>query len=67
MKNLKNWFNRLFIKQIFNSKKFYYALGSVIIPAIVTYLGVDEETATNLFYALISLVIGQGIADSARK
>ena len=67
MKKIKDWFNRLFIKQIFNSKKFYYAIGSVVIPVIVSYLGVDEETATKLFYALLTLVLGQGIADIAKK
>lgn len=67
MKKIKDWFNRLFIKQIFNSKKFYYAIGSVVVPVIVSYLGVDEETATKLFYALLTLVLGQGIADIAKK
>ena len=49
------------------SKKFWYAIGSIIIPLLVTYLGVDEATATNLFYAALTLVIGQGIADSGKK
>ena len=49
------------------SKKFWYAIGSIVIPLLVTYLGVDEETATNLFYASLTLVIGQGIADSGKK
>ena len=33
----------------------------------ITKLGVDESTATNLFYALITLVLGQGIADINKK
>ena len=48
------------------SKKFWYAIGSFVIPLIVTWLGVDEETATNVFYAAIALVVGQGIADSGK-
>ena len=49
------------------SKKFWYAISSVVIPSIVTLLGVDEETATNLYYALLTLVGGQGIADGAKS
>tara|TARA_R110002012_G_scaffold267896_1_gene451811 strand:+ start:169 stop:327 length:159 start_codon:yes stop_codon:yes gene_type:complete len=49
------------------SKKFWYAVSSIVIPIIVQYLGVDEATASNLFYACLTLVVGQGIADSARK
>jgi len=49
------------------SKKFWYAISSVVIPLIVTYLGVDEETASKLFYACLTLVVGQGIADSAKQ
>tara|TARA_Y100000593_G_scaffold32847_1_gene64700 strand:+ start:86 stop:253 length:168 start_codon:yes stop_codon:yes gene_type:complete len=49
------------------SKKFWYAISSVCVPAIVTYLGVDETTATNLYYALLTLVLGQGIADMGKN
>ena len=60
---MKEWL----ILTMFRSKKFWYAVSSIVIPLIVTYLGVDEATATNLFYACLTLVLGQGIADSARK
>ena len=56
---MKNWL----IKQMFSSKKFWYAVGSVVIPAIVSYLGVSPETAQEIFYASLTLIIGQGIAD----
>ena len=49
------------------SKKFWYAISAVVIPAIVTYLGVDEETATNLYHAILVLILGQGIADVSKK
>ena len=60
---MKKWL----ISQMFKSKKFWYAVASIVVPIIVTYLGVDEATATNLFYAALTLVIGQGIADSGKK
>ena len=59
-------FKNFLIGQMLKSKKFWYAVSSIVIPIIVTYLGVDEETASNLFYACLTLVVGQGIADSAK-
>tara|TARA_R110000751_G_scaffold222214_1_gene324518 strand:- start:292 stop:525 length:234 start_codon:yes stop_codon:yes gene_type:complete len=68
-KNMKSWFINLFVKQIFTSKKFIYAISSVIIPVITNALSVDEQTSTNLFIALLSLAGFQGLADfgSAKK
>tara|TARA_R110000765_G_scaffold404351_1_gene500590 strand:- start:619 stop:852 length:234 start_codon:yes stop_codon:yes gene_type:complete len=68
-KNMKSWFINLFVKQIFTSKKFIYAISSVIIPIITNALSVDEQTSTNLFIALLSLAGFQGLADfgSAKK
>jgi hypothetical protein len=60
---MKKWL----IATMFKSKKFWYAVASIVVPIIVTYLGVDEETAKNLFYAALTLVVGQGIADSGKK
>jgi len=60
---MKKWL----ISTMFKSKKFWYAVASIVVPIIVTYLGVDEETAKNLFYAALALVLGQGIADSGKK
>ena len=60
---MNNWL----ILTMMKSKKFWYTVSSIAIPMIVTYLGVDEETASNLFYACLTLVVGQGIADSAKK
>jgi hypothetical protein len=59
-------FKNFLIGQMIKSKKFWYAVSSIAIPLIVTHLGVDEATATNLFYACLTLVVGQGIADSAK-
>ena len=58
---------KFLIGQMFKSKKFWYAVSSVVVPVSVTFLGVDETTATNLYYALLTLVVGQGIADVAKR
>jgi hypothetical protein len=64
---MKKFLQKYLIGKMFKSKKFWYAVSSVIVPAIVTFLGVDEETATNLFQALLVLVVGQGIADAGKR
>ena len=60
---MKNWL----ILTMMKSKKFWYAIGAVVVPALVTYLGVDEETATNLYHSILVLILGQGIADISKK
>ena len=60
---MKKFLEKYLIGQMIKSKKFWYAVSSVVVPALVTYLGVDESTATNLFYALLTLIGAQGIAD----
>jgi|TARA_R110002012_G_scaffold305101_1_gene509036 hypothetical protein len=60
---MKTWI----ISAILKSKKFWYAVGSIVIPGIVTLLGVSPETAQEIFYAALTLVLGQGIADASKK
>ena len=64
---MKKWFINLFVKQIFTSKKFIYAISSVIIPTIANALSVDEETSRNLFVALLSLAGFQGLSDLGKE
>tara|TARA_R110002012_G_scaffold318122_1_gene535687 strand:+ start:3536 stop:3730 length:195 start_codon:yes stop_codon:yes gene_type:complete len=64
---MKNFLQKYLIGQMFKSKKFWYAISSVVVPSIVTFLGVDESTAKELYYAILTLVVGQGIADVAKK
>lgn len=60
---MKDWL----IAAMFNSKKFWYAISSVVVPIIITKLGVDETTASNLFWALIALTGAQGVADIGKN
>ena len=60
---MKNWL----INQMLKSKKFWYAISAVVVPAIVTYLGVGEQTATDLYHSILVLILGQGIADVAKR
>lgn len=64
---MKKWLSSIVINQILHSKKFIYAISSIIVPSICTALGVDEQTASNLFYALLSLAGFQGLADIGKE
>tara|TARA_R110000772_G_scaffold63077_5_gene141442 strand:- start:2941 stop:3138 length:198 start_codon:yes stop_codon:yes gene_type:complete len=64
---MKKFLEKYLIGQMLKSKKFWYAISSVVVPAIVTLLGVEPQTAKELYYALLTLVVGQGIADVAKK
>mgnify|MGYP003636754913 CR=1 FL=1 len=64
---MRKFLEKYLIGKMLKSKKFWYAIGSVVIPAIVTYMGVDTETAKELYYAILVLILGQGIADVAKR
>tara|TARA_R110000824_G_scaffold125427_1_gene284506 strand:- start:42 stop:233 length:192 start_codon:yes stop_codon:yes gene_type:complete len=60
---MKKFLEKYLIGKMIKSKKFWYMISSIVVPAIVTLLGVDVETATQIFQALLVLILGQGIAD----
>jgi len=60
---MKNWL----IKQMLKSKKFWYAISAVVIPALVQLMGVSIATAEDLYHAILVLILGQGIADASKK
>jgi len=64
---MKKFLEKYLIGQMIKSKKFWYAISSIVIPAIVTLLGVDETTAKELYYAILTLIVGQGIADVSKR
>tara|TARA_R100001530_G_scaffold126039_1_gene94747 strand:- start:1071 stop:1253 length:183 start_codon:yes stop_codon:yes gene_type:complete len=60
---MKGWL----IRQMLGSKKFWYAISAVVVPAVVQLLGVSTGTAEDLYHAILVLILGQGIADVAKK
>ena len=64
---MTKFLEKYLIGKMLRSKKFWYAISSVVVPAIVTMLGVDESTAKELYHAILVLIVGQGIADVAKK
>ena len=57
----------LLIKTMLKSKKFWYAISAVVVPAVVQLLGVSTGTAEDLYHAILVLILGQGIADISKK
>ncbi len=51
------------LSKIFSSKKWWYTLSAIFVPIIGTAVGTDEVTSTNIFYAFLTLVGAQGVAD----
>ena len=45
------------------SKKFWYTIGAIIVPLIAKQFGLDEAETSKVFYALVALIVGQGLAD----
>lgn len=64
---MKNWFMNIMVKKILHSRKFIYAMMSILVPALANALSVDEETSRNLFIALLSLAGFQGLADFGKE
>jgi hypothetical protein len=64
---MKKFLEKYLIGQMLKSKKFWYAISSVVVPALATLLGVEPATATELYHAILVLILGQGIADIAKS
>ena len=55
------------IKKMLGSKKFWYTIGAIAIPFIAVRLGLTDSEVEKVYYAILTLILGQGIADISRK
>ncbi len=53
--------------KFYQSKKFWATITGVAVAVGTNYLGLDEETITNIIQVLSVYVIGQGIADAGKE
>jgi len=60
---MKKWLLMTMLK----SKKVWYTIAAIVIPMVASSLGVDEQSVSNIFWALVSLTGAQGIADINTK
>tara|TARA_R100001244_G_scaffold121829_3_gene91467 strand:- start:1188 stop:1370 length:183 start_codon:yes stop_codon:yes gene_type:complete len=51
------------LKNIVNSKKFWYAFGMFIFINCSSVFGISEGEMANLIYVGIALIVAQGISD----
>lgn len=51
------------LKKMFDSKKFWYTISAIFVPFIAVKLGLTEVEVEKVYYAILTLILGQGIAD----
>ena len=51
------------IKSILKSKKFYYALVTLLIITCGSSIGISEGEMSNIIWVVTALIVSQGIAD----
>ena len=55
------------IGKILKSKKAWYTIAAILVQLLHETFGLDPEQTSAIMHSLIALVLGQGIADSAKK
>tara|TARA_R100000458_G_scaffold44445_1_gene42515 strand:+ start:420 stop:617 length:198 start_codon:yes stop_codon:yes gene_type:complete len=55
------------ISQLLSSKKVWLGISSILIPMIATWLGVDEESISKIWWSLIAMLGGQSLADLGKE
>ena len=64
---MKNWIVNLFIKQIFNSKKFWYAVVGILTTIFSEKLGLEPDQVEGIIISIGALILGQGFADFGKE
>jgi hypothetical protein len=55
------------IGKILKSKKAWYTIAAILVQLLHESFGLNPEETQAILHSIIALVIGQGIADSAKK
>lgn len=53
--------------QMIRSKKFWYAIVAILVQLLSDNFGLDPVQTESILYSIIALILGQGIADVAKK
>ena len=51
------------LKKMFSSRKFWYTVGAIFVPFVAVKLGLAEGEVEKVYYAILTLILGQGLAD----
>jgi hypothetical protein len=55
------------LTQLLSSKKVWLGISSIIIPMAATWLGVDEDAVSKIWYSLLAMLLGQSAADFGKS
>jgi hypothetical protein len=64
---MQKWIIYQTIKRMISSRKFLYTVTGIIVQLLSDKWGIDPATSQSILYSLIALVLGQGIADVAKR
>jgi hypothetical protein len=64
---MQKWLIYQTLRKMVSSRKFLYTVVGIIVQLLSDNWGIDPEVSQNILYSLVALVIGQGIADVAKK
>jgi len=65
-KFIEKYVNEIILK-MFGSRKFWYTVIGVLTTLLSEKFGLNSEEVKNVLISISSLVLGQGIADVAKK
>ena len=55
------------LTQLLSSKKVWLGISSILIPMAATWLGVDEDAVSKIWYSLLAMLLGQSAADFGKS
>ena len=55
------------LKRIFESRKFWYAIGTLFILFFSDSFGINDQEINNVVMIALALIISQGLADKSCK
>ena len=55
------------LKKILDSKKFWYALGTLFILFFSDSIGINDQEINNVVLIALALIISQGLADRCKE
>jgi|TARA_R100000808_G_scaffold12200_1_gene30614 hypothetical protein len=55
------------LTQLLSSKKVWLGISSIVIPMVASWLGVDEDSVSKIWYSLLAMLLGQSAADFGKS
>ena len=55
------------LTQLLSSKKVWLGISSILIQMAASWLGVDEDSVSKIWYSLLAMLLGQSAADFGKS